>query len=455
MIRVPEGPRRHRLWLLLGLETYLTATFLVYLVGPFAFAKPNAAEVAMLVLVYQGALLLGFLLAERFLGHGTDRPIKAPDWGGRGRLVATIGVGELLSLVFSYGSLASYAQSWNPVRVLDALIRSIQSPGAAYVANHAASSNAGTLLTKSSTLAAPLTFATLVIGLYFWRKLPRVLQIIVVLDVFMQLLTAVIRGVNFGVFKVTAVVLTVALLMMLRGARRRRLDRKAFYARVAGAALIVSMFVGYFVVNTGDRMTVERPASRAGVSIDYNSPLVKVLPEGAQSRAILVYMYLGEGYYGLSIAVDYPFMSTFGLGNSVFLMDNAKRAFGWDLFPRTYVHRMDSEWSESQNWHTAYTWFANDVGLGGVVGVMLLLGVLLNVVLRGAMRRDLLAIAVLPLYLMMVIFLPANNVVMSNPLTCMPLVVITGTYVVVLVRRRQAGGRAFLPWGRTKSVSAE
>jgi len=260
---------------------------------------------------------------------------------------------------------------------------------------------------------------------------------------------------NFGVFKVTAVVLTVVILSLLnRIPRRRRPSGTTLYARVGALAVALVGFLVYFSVTTGDRISTIKPSAIAGVPIDYNSPLISHLPESLQMHAVLLSLYLGQGYHGLSLTLNYPFSSTYGLGNSMFVMDNVKRLFGWDLFPRTYIHKMGPVWSKSQNWHTAYTWFANDVSPWGVVVVMFAVGGLFSIVLRGAMREDALAISLLPLFMMMMIFLPANNVVISNPLTCMPFAILGATYVLLLAHHRFWERHFPLSWKRTQLPKA-
>lgn len=437
MFRHSDAPARYRLRLMLAFEAYLTATLLIYLFGPLALPEPHVVTVALLVLAYQAALFAGFLLAERLAPLGAGSRPPATNFGrGRGLIIVPVALGGTLSVFFSYASLSSYAQSWNPLRLLTSISRSIQNPAAAYAANHAVSAKGGTWITGASTLAAPLTFAAFVLGLYYFRKLPLAVRALVVTDGLLQLLTAVIRGMNFGVFKVTAVVLTVALLSLLNRMPRRSPRRRTLYARAAALGLTLVAFLGYFSVTTGDRLSAPRPSVIAGIPIDYTSPLISHFPESLQQHAALLSLYLGQGYHGFSLTLDYPFSSTYGLGNGMFVMDNLKQLFGWDLFQRTYIHKMDPVWSESQNWHTAYTWFANDVGLWGVAVVMFAVGGLFNIVLQGAMREDALAVALLPLFLMMMFFLPANNVVISNPLTCMPFVILGATYVLLLAHHR-------------------
>lgn len=439
MDRPSDTRPKRRLIIVLGFECYLAVTFLVFLFGPLDFSKPHFTTVIILVAAYQSALFAGFVLAERYI------PVRAglhiP--GSRGRGVADVvplaTVGLSLSLFFSYSSLASFAQTWNPFKLTDTVSRSLVNPGHAYVAN-LASEQAGTWITKVATLAAPLTFAAFVLGLYYFMRLTPTIRALVIASGVFELLTAAIRGMNFGVFKVTIVVLTVGLLHLLNKTARRRLSRRRLVAGAGVLVAVVSAFVGYFVITTGDRLSGHaQRAVIAGVPIDYSSPLVSGLPDSLKSDAVLFSLYMSQGYHGLSLVSGYDFTSTYGFGNSVFVMNNLDRTFGWDLFPRTYVHKMDPVWSESENWHTAYTWFANDVGLWGVVVVMLGMGAAISVVLRGAERGEVLAIALLPLMMMMLIFLPANNVVMSNPLTAMPLGILGLAYGLLVARHNSWG----------------
>jgi hypothetical protein len=181
-------------------------------------------------------------------------------------------------------------------------------------------------------------------------------------------------------------------------------------------------------MNTSDRLSTALPLTIAGVPMNYDNVLVSSLPDTWKVGAVLVFLYLCQGYYGFSYTFDYPFESTYGFGSGRFVSDNVGSMLGTDIYSRTYVHRMSGIWDERQNWHTAYTWFANDVSPVGVVLVMLFVGLMFGMVLRGALRGEVLAIALLPLYCLMVVFIPANNVVISNPLTCMPFVILSAVF---------------------------
>jgi len=85
---------------------------------------------------------------------------------------------------------------------------------------------------------------------------------------------------------------------------------------------------------------------------------------------------------------------------------------------------------------------------------MFAVGGLFSIVLRGAMREDALAISLLPLFMMMMIFLPANNVVISNPLTCMPFAILGATYVLLLAHHRFWERHFPLSWKRTQLPKA-
>jgi len=124
--------------------------------------------------------------------------------------------------------------------------------------------------------------------------------------------------------------------------------------------------------------------------------------------------YLVQGYYGFSLSLSYDFNSTFGLGNSVFLMRQFEFLTGVDLSILTYQHKIGEYWGEFAQWHSLYAHFANDFHFGGVTLVSLLLGYFIaRVWIRFIVYSDLISYLFLPLIMLLVIFIPANNQVFS------------------------------------------
>lgn len=437
MLAAERRTARFRWILVAVVEVYLTATVLGYLFGPMAKPRVHLLEILSFVAVFQLALLVGFGLGERI-------PIRWPSryrHAARHRrthlistgVLAVIAAGSLISILFSYASLAVQAGSYSPMAIVQELARAFADPGASYARNRDRAS-AGSPLTAASVLLAPLWFPALPLALYQWRRVTRRLRTLVVVDGLLQAGTAVARGQNFGVFRVLLLVGCVLLLATVarrsRSAERARLPLRMKLA--LGAAL--TLFVAYFLMATGSRVSTTLPPVIAGVPISYDSGIMTVVPDRLKVPVALLFLYVCQGYYGFTHVVEIPFHTTWGLGGGHFTMDNFRALTGIDLYPRTYVHRMESVWNEFENWHTAYTWFANDVSPWGVILVMGLLGLMTSLILRGALVGEPLAIALAPLYLLMLAFLPMNNVVISNPLTCMPFVVLNVSLGVMILR---------------------
>src|SRR5207248_3260283 len=55
------------------------------------------------------------------------------------------------------------------------------------------------------------------------------------------------------------------------------------------------------------------------VFANLNNPLVRPLPGKTRRAAVALSAYLTEGYYGLSLALDQPWVPTYGVGSSYFL----------------------------------------------------------------------------------------------------------------------------------------
>lgn len=125
-------------------------------------------------------------------------------------------------------------------------------------------------------------------------------------------------------------------------------------------------------------------------------------------------IYLVQGYKGMSISLDYPFDSTFGSGHSVFLQRVFEDYLGFNIRENTFQRKITDLWDENVYWHSAYSYFANDVNFSGVVLIMFLLGYLFSLVIYRIIQfNDIFSKLLLPLLAIMFLYLPANNQVFS------------------------------------------
>lgn len=120
--------------------------------------------------------------------------------------------------------------------------------------------------------------------------------------------------------------------------------------------------------------------------------------------------YLVQGYYGFSLILSEHFEWTYGFGNSAFLQRQFEMITGNSITNNTFQSKVSDVWHIEAQWHSFFGQFANDVGLLGVGLVMFLLGYLLSKLwLSVRYCNSFYGAAMLPIIILLVIFIPANN----------------------------------------------
>ena len=148
--------------------------------------------------------------------------------------------------------------------------------------------------------------------------------------------------------------------------------------------------------------------------------------------------YLCQGYYGMSLSLDEEFTTTYGIGSSQFLMSNFKSLFGIDVKDRTYQHKVDALWDEDGKWHSFYSYIANDVSFYGVIAVMFLIGLFFGCICRDVfLNNSLIGKLLLPLFVVLFMYMPANNQVFTGMATCTAFLELSFLWILSkLIRKR-------------------
>lgn len=392
----------------------------------------------MMVLIYQAAFAAGYLLARREQPTTVRRQARerAAAWE-EFRFKWTLVPITSLSIVISLGTALSVSGLASPVELIGNLYESILSPGAAYASTASENIGSGSIWTQLATLASPVVLAVDVIGLVFWRYVSVLTRGLLVTDLFLQASLSALRGQNFGLFRVAAVVAAVLIINRQIEGRRRLNARSRRRLWLLSLVAITS-----FVLTTTDRFRDTQPSTVGALRVDYETPVVAILPGAVKLPFVLICSYVSQGYYGFSRVMGHGLQSTWGVGTSVFLMEYTDSFSTDPIWHRTLQYRIRHEWDDTANWHTAYTWIANDVGVVGVIPVMVFLGWIVCRVFTRVEHLSLVACVLLPMVLLGIAFLPANTVVMSNPLTCVPILVWGSVFLASemrrLVRRRAA-----------------
>jgi hypothetical protein len=301
----------------------------------------------------------------------------------------------------------------------------------------------GRWLAPLITLSSPLLWPVLPLSFIYFNKLGLYNKIITLITIFFESARWISTGTNKGVIDL---ILIIVFIFFLKTWQKKIVeDKKTIGKNVSIIVAIVLLIIGmaFFSNNIGSRLnknydTVTLITGNTEVNLD--APLMKVIP--ANLRPLMVYatQYLTQGYYGLSLALDEPFVPMYGIGNSVFLIENFQEMLGVDLYQYTYAVRISDEgWAPFMNWHSAYTWLANDLSFFGVIVLMYFFGKYFALVsYKSIVYKDPIASVLLCLILLMFFYLPCNNQILSSPLTFMSFWTLNATWLFISCTRNRS-----------------
>ncbi len=275
-------------------------------------------------------------------------------------------------------------------------------------------------------------WAFMPLTILLWEKTLKSQRVIAIIILMVEIFKWLIKGTNKGIFDIV-IMLTISILIIKhndtihtanlnkkKGHIKTRIKRKRL--GVFPIVLIILMLIfslNFFTKNIVGRYFGKLPER----NINYDSVFYKYTPVFLRDTVISFTDYLVQGYYGLSLSFNLPFESTFGIGNSIFVMSNVQKLTGLNIMRRTYQYKVEQHygWSALGNWHTAYLWFANDVSFIGVLIVMFLIGYLFASVWKSFITyRNPFSFLLILLLSMFFFYISANNQVFSHFQTLIP-----------------------------------
>lgn len=146
--------------------------------------------------------------------------------------------------------------------------------------------------------------------------------------------------------------------------------------------------------------------------------LEKLLGEVFAFPLIIFSGYLGQGYFGLSLALEQPFTWTAFVGSSYSMSVILHQFFGVEfLVEKSYPYLVGDAtgWGQTK-WHTVFAWLASDLTFWGVPPFMGILGFIYGRVWREILiHKNPFALLVFALMNIGFVYAPANNQLMHSP----------------------------------------
>ena len=380
----------------------MTVAFMM--IAPVEWDTENLPKVYFLVLACQSLIAFGFTLG-RSKGLLTRPRTVLPLSSGATVMPYLLGI-YLLTLPISYG----FRMGFSPFDIsgmANVLLRGLQDRAFGY-SNALRGAGLGPIPWSLYFFVSIFTACFFIAGFLYWKRMRPVMKAVFGGLVCLDLLFSVGRGTTFGVVSMVTTFFFTALFW-----KRSRLTT---------VLLVSSLFLGsvaLFSYNLYRRSgNVERTVEltefgRSTLIVDH--PVLAVVPESLRPTYVNVLAYLCGGYYHASFAVDLDFKPTLFVGSSPALIGLAA-VFGIDVWNDTYMHRLQVAHGidELGVWHSAYTWYANDVSFVGVPVVVFAMAYLFGFSWARSAQGDFLSRIVFVIFGNMLLFLFANNTYLST-----------------------------------------
>jgi hypothetical protein len=413
--------KRIALFPIIFFQIYLAASVLAFAFGPWPWPVSNALQLYSFLILAQVALFVGYRSAINKQPRPASTRLRVP-------LMITV------SLVFNYLWLPEMyenrtAQAFSSGGAIRAVLIGLTNPGNQYreklkYGHVMAMSMQSTVMDYVTLLIYPVLWIAFPLGVVFWEQLSVRIRVALVGFIILDLSTWVASGMNKGI--ADFVILLPFMLVarkpaMLINIRSRNVIAIGLIA-IIGVAALFTFFSLRSLVPSGGPRSSQYADSMAGIAVDLDSPSMRVVPPGLQVPVANFVSYFSQGYYGLSLALKEPFIFCYGVGHSYFLEGLSRHLFNPPIYANTYPARIQtSGWDSYIKWDSIYPWIASDLSFPGAIVFMFVIGRLFALVwLDVVFCRNSWAVCLLPLLLIMLFYVPANNQVLAFPQSAMP-----------------------------------
>lgn len=398
-------------------ELYLISTLILFQFGPIYYYVGDPVIFWLLIALYHIGMVLGYLVGV----VTRPRVSFSNDGKGAGYSSTYIWLFILVSIIAGVISYKNFTMSegFLPRNLFSDIYAGVFSPNVQYYNKFNGGLGDGysnsKLLNIFYFFIAPAKVLAVPVMVAFWHKLGLVARVSIFFASLYPALAGVVTGTNKPVFDFAILFCSSLFVFFVY----RYYLTGFLNLRERG------LFVVFFVLAIVGSISFFGSALQSRVSniyyLEQTSPLGHLKIRGAQGAVsqdagvvkgtwVFLTSYITQGYYGLSLAIEQDFSSTLGFGSSKFLERQLSTVMGIDLSENTYQAKVDSSWSKDAQWHSLYSYLANDVHFLGVVVFIGLFGFLFARVWCSVLdHKSLFGFLLIPLFFMVVLFVPANN----------------------------------------------
>lgn len=401
---------------LIFLIGYLITTQCIFAFGPIHYGLKNPMEFWLLIIGYNICFFIGYFAIARSKQKFILRSSEVIDKIVVKQIPVLIFLAILASLL-SFKGNASIYERLNPVFWFNSAIIGALNPGEAYNAKMErvlGGESSNKILNIFLFFIAFSKSMIIPIIVFYWRKLNLTFKALGLFASILPLLASLSFGTNKGVFDF-AIYFSIStfLFLILTKIRTGEFQIRKKLISISLLVILIIGAVSFFGAAIGQRggnlQYIESQDTLSRIYVKESS-----IQTARNNKAYYTYAWLSsyivQGYYGFSLALEQPFESTFGFGNSTFIRRNIEGITGLDLRRRTFQYKIDKYWGETSQWHSFYSYLANDFHFAGLGLILIILGGHLAYVWFDFIQTgNPFAGVILCVYVILIIFIPANN----------------------------------------------
>lgn len=259
-------------------------------------------------------------------------------------------------------------------------------------------------------------YALFPISILYFKKLNKLIKIIIIAIFLIECLSWIIIGTNKGIIDMFLIFFLVGCVV---DPQLFNFNIKKLLILILSISLILFFFftavLSRFgvientdILNNLDLNVLGNPLKNSSIYLDMNI--------GVKFAIMQFTSYLTQGYYNLGVALNEPFIWTYGFGNSWMGIFIWERFTGDNLLANTYLGQMEKNHGIDPKiaWHSIYTWLASDFTFFGVPIFIFFVGYFFaRSWLDTIFKRTIFSIIVFCLLGQMIFYFFANNQIFS------------------------------------------
>ena len=418
--------------LFFGLQIFIFIIPLLYFFGPIDWKSNNNLAIYLYFLLCQICLISGYFFVKKYK-FSNSRTLKF----NNKNIQVCLNVIYICSIIANIILILRAMNSFNLSKILSILF----DPSTQYNEYQEISSQVvgGGVVNLFITFCQSLSVMGMIAGVYFYRKLIFTTKMLFIMTVIFEFLNALVNGTNEGIFNVIIFLCVPFYINMQRNKYKFNFKIKKLkqYKKYIILILVGVLFISFFTNNISGR-TAENYALPTIKPNTFNkdSLLYNITPDFLQDTLVYSTVYLCEGIYGFSLAFKLPWVCTYGGGFSMFIRSNLESLLNVNLTAISFQGRAENifGWGANRNWHTMYTWFANDVSFYFVPVIIFVIGFLFIKTYKDSLiKNNVFACILLTLLVMQILFIYSNNKVFALPSTCISFFV--SLFLWIITRR--------------------